>query len=108
MPLVLSLILLVLAIPLVVALLRANELFLVRVRDGRVRVARGRIPQALLNDFAEIVRDPPMEEGSLRGVSEDRRVRIYPTGELTEGQKQRIRNVVATWPVAKIRQAPRS
>ena len=54
------------------------------------------------------MRDPPIEDGSLRGVSEDRRVRIYPTGELTEGQKQRIRNVVATWPVAKIRQAPRS
>ena len=108
MPLALSLILLVLAIPLVVALMRANELFMVRVRGGHVRVVRGRIPQKLLNDFAEIVRDPPMEEGSLRGVSEDRRVRIYPTGELTEGQKQRIRNVVATWPVAKIRQAPRS
>ncbi len=100
--------LLLLAIPLVVSLMRANELFLVRIRDGHVRVARGRIPQKLLNDFAEILRDPPMSEGSLRGVAEDRRVRIYPTGELTEGQKQRIRNVVATWPVARIRQAPRS
>ena len=108
MPLALSLLLLVVAIPLVVALMRANELFMVRVRHGQVRVVRGRIPQKLLNDFAEILRDPPMDEGSLRGVSEDRRVRIYPTGELTEGQKQRIRNVVATWPVAKIRQAPRS
>lgn len=108
MPLALSLILLLLAIPLVVALMRANELFMVRIRGGEVRVVRGRIPQKLLNDFAEIVRDPPIEAGSLRGVSEDRRVRIYPTGELTEGQKQRIRNVVATWPVAKIRQAPRS
>ncbi|MEP7119708.1 MAG: DUF3634 family protein [Byssovorax sp.] len=108
MPLALSLILLVLAIPLVVALMRANELFLLRIRGGEIRVARGRIPQKLLNDLAEILRDPPMEEGSLRGVSEDRRVRIYPTGELTEAQKQRIRNVVATWPVARIRQAPRS
>jgi len=108
MPLALSLILLLLGIPLVVALMRANELFLVRVREGRVRVVRGRIPQALLNDFAEILRDPPMENGSLRGVVEDRRLRIYPEGELSEGQKQRIRNVVAGWPVAKIRNAPRS
>ncbi len=108
MPLALSLLLLLLGIPLVVALLRANELFLVRVRDGRVRVARGRIPQALLNDFAEIVRDPPMVAGSLRGVVEDRRLHIYPEGELSDGQKQRIRNVVAGWPVAKIRNAPRS
>ncbi len=108
MPLALSLILLLVSIPLVVALMRANELFLLRIRGGQVRVARGRIPQKLLNDLAEILRDPPMDEGSLRGVGEDRRVRIYPTGELTEGQKQRIRNVVATWPVARIRQAPRS
>jgi hypothetical protein len=108
MPLALSLLLLLFSIPLVVALLRANELFLVRVRGGRVRVARGRIPQALLNDFAEILRDPPILEGSLRGVVEDRRLRIYPEGELSEGQKQRIRNVVAGWPVAKIRNAPRS
>jgi hypothetical protein len=41
-------------------------------------------------------------------VVEDRRLRIYPEGELSEGQKQRIRNVVAGWPVAKIRNAPRS
>lgn len=108
MPLALALLVLVLAIPLVVALMRANELFFIRVRNGKVRVVRGRIPQKLLNDFAEIVRDPPMEEGALRGVSEDRRVRIYPEGELTDGQKQRIRNVVAGWPVAKIRNAPRS
>ncbi len=108
MPLALSLILLLVSIPLVVALMRANELFLLRISGGQVRVARGRIPQKLLNDLAEILRDPPMDEGSLRGVAEDRRVRIYPTGELTDGQKQRIRNVVATWPVARIRQAPRS
>ena len=86
MPLALALVLLVLAIPLVVALMRANELFYIRVRGGKVRVARGRIPQKLLNDLAEILRDPPMDEGALRGVSEDRRVRIYPEGELTDGQ----------------------
>ena len=108
MSLALSILLLILGVPLVVALLRINELFLVRVRGGKVRVVRGRIPQALLNDFAEILRDPPLEECSLRGVVEDRRLRIYPEGALNEGQRQRIRNVVAGWPVAKIRNAPRS
>src|SRR6478735_2428985 len=102
MPLAFALLLLVLGVPLVVALLRINELFLVRVRGGQVRVARGRIPQALLNDFAEILRDPLLEEASLRGVVEDRRLRIYAEGPLSEGQRQRIRNVVAGWPVAKI------
>jgi Protein of unknown function (DUF3634) len=108
MPLALALLLLVLAIPAVVALMRANELFMLRIHAGKLRVSRGRIPQALLNELGDAVRDPPLEQGSLRGVVEDRRVRIYPEGELTEAQKQRIRNVIAAWPPARVRSAPRS
>lgn len=107
MPLAVVLLLLLVTIPLVVGLLRANELFLLRLRGGAVKVVRGRIPQKLLNDLAEILRDPPLEEAALRGVVEDRRVRIYAEGDLTEGQRQRIRNVVATWPVARIRSSSR-
>jgi hypothetical protein len=108
MPLAIALLLLLATIPLVVALMRANELFYLRLRDGRVRVARGRIPQALLSDIADVLRDPPVEGGAIRGVSEDGRARLYPECELTEGQKQRLRNVVARWPVATIRAAPRA
>jgi hypothetical protein len=95
------------AIPLVVALLRANELFVVRFRAGRARVARGRIPQALLNDLADVLRSNPTDDVALRGVVEDQRVRVYAEGELSEAQRQQIRNVVSGWPVAKIRNAPK-
>jgi hypothetical protein len=101
-------ILLLLTIPLVVALLRANELFVVRVRQSVVRVARGRIPQALLNDFADVVRRPPVEGAEIRGVVEGGAVRLYVRGDVDEGQRQRLRNTVSTWPVARIRNAPRS
>jgi hypothetical protein len=107
MPLAIALLLLLATIPLVVGLLRANELFCLRLRLGAVRVVRGRIPQKLLNDLAEILRDPPLDEAVLRGVVEDRRVRIYAEGALTDAQRQRIRNVVSTWPVARIRSASR-
>jgi hypothetical protein len=107
MPLAVALLLLLAMSPLVVALLRANELFYLRLRDGRVRVARGRIPQALLNDIADVLRDPPVDAGAIRGVSEDGRVRLYPACELSEAQRQRLRNVVARWPVATVRAAPR-
>jgi hypothetical protein len=107
MPIAVVLLLLLVTIPIVVGLLRANELFYLRLRGGAVRVVRGRIPQQLLNDLADILRDPPLQEAALRGVVEDRRVRIYPEGELTDAQRQRIRNVVATWPVAKIRSSSR-
>jgi hypothetical protein len=94
-------------IPLVVALVRANELFCLRIEGGRVRVKRGHIPQQLLNDIADVFRAPPAAGGSLRGVVEDRRLRLYAEAELTEAQRQRLRNIAAMWPVAKIRNAPR-
>jgi hypothetical protein len=106
--LILPLLLLLGLIPLVLALLRANELFCVRVREGRVRVVRGRIPPKLLTDIGDIVRRPaPIEEVVLRVVVEDRAPRVYVQGELSDAQRQQLRNVVSMWPVAKIRNAPK-
>src|SRR5690349_19212769 len=99
--------LLLASIPLVLALVRANELFLVRVRGGRVRVARGRLPQRLLTEIGEIVGRPPVD-AELRGVNEGGRPRLYAEGSLSPEQKQRLRNVLGEWTVAQIRTAPRA
>ena len=69
-------ILAVLAIPLAVAIWRSNELFCLEVDGGRVRFVRGRIPQRLLDDLADVLRRPPVSHARLRAVSEDRRPRI--------------------------------
>jgi hypothetical protein len=105
MPLLIVALALAVTVPLVVALLRANELFFLRVRDGRIHIARGRIPQGLLDDIGDVLADPRVTSGTLRGVSEDGRVRLYPEADLTEGQKQRLRNVIAQWPVTRVRNA---
>jgi hypothetical protein len=105
--LLIPLLLLVLAIPLVVAILRANELFVLRWNGQKLRLARGQIPPRLLADLDDIVRADAPEELELRGVVEDQRTRIYPRGALTDAQKQQIRNAVGQWPVAKIRSARR-
>ncbi len=105
MSLAVALLALVLAIPLVVALLRANELFCIRLKHGEVRVIRGRLPGQFLDDMTAVLLDPDAGEVTLRGVVEDRRVRLYPEGELTDSQKQRLRNLAGMWPVAKIRNA---
>jgi hypothetical protein len=107
MSLAAALVLLLVLIPLVLSLLRANELFCLKLRDGRLHIARGRIPQALLDDLADVLRDPPVTRGTLRGVIEDRRVQVRTDAELTDAQRQRIRNVVAAWPIARVRNAPR-
>jgi uncharacterized protein DUF3634 len=108
MSLLIPALLVALSIPLVIALVRANELFYLRVRGEEVRAVRGRIPPALLSDIRDIVRAAPFGEGSIRGVVEDRRVQIYAEGELSQAQRQQLRNVVAMWPIAKIRAAPRA
>lgn len=107
MPLAVALLLLLVTVPLVVALMRANELFCLRIRAGRIRIARGRIPQRLLDDIGSVVADPPVDEGTLRGVSEGNRVRLYPDAQLTDAQRQRLRNVVGQWSVTQVRNAPR-
>jgi hypothetical protein len=106
MMLLVALALFVLSMPLVLAIVRANELFFLRIRDGHVAVRRGRIPQRLLDDIADVVRG--VERASLRGVIEGGRPRVYAEGELGSDAKQRLRNVVGAWSTAQIRSAPRA
>src|SRR5688500_12795351 len=107
-PLVLALIALLASAPLVLAIVRANELFLVRVRDGGLRLVRGRVPSRLFDDLADVVRKPAVVRADLRAVNEGGRPRLYAEGELSPEHKQRLRNVIGTWTVQQIRAAPRA
>jgi hypothetical protein len=106
-PLVLAVVLLGLSVPLVLSILRANELFFLRVRDGGVRLVRGRVPARLFDDVADVVRRPAVLRADLRAVNEGGRPRLYAEGELSPEHKQRLRNVIGTWTVQQIRAAPR-
>ena len=106
-PLVLAVVALIASAPLVLAIVRANELFLLRVRDGGVRLVRGRVPSRLFDDVADVVRKPAVLRADLRAVNEGGRPRLYADGELSPEHKQRLRNVIGTWTVQQIRTAPR-
>lgn len=107
LPLALALVALAASAPLVLAIVRANELFLVRVRDGGLRLVRGRVPARLFDDLADVVRKPAVGQADLRAVNEGGRPRLYAEGELSSEHKQRLRNVIGTWTVQQIRTAPR-
>ena len=107
MSLLLTVVALLLVSPLVLGLVRANELFCLRVRDGEVRLLRGRIPPRLLADVSDVVAKPAVSIAKLRAVNEGGRPRIYAEGELSPEHKQRLRNVVGAWTVQQIRTAPR-
>lgn len=101
--------LLLLCVPLVVSMMRSNELFLLRIDGDELRRVRGRIPQRLLDDLAGIVGRAGLTSIELRCVIEDGRPRMYGGGddEIPREVRQQVRNALGQWQVAALRQAPR-
>lgn len=93
--------------PLVVSIRRATELFVIRVRSGRTRFVRGRIPQDLLNDVADVVASPPVEQAEIRAVRRGGEPELLLKGALTSGQAQQLRNVVGRFSVQRIQSGGR-
>jgi hypothetical protein len=88
--------------PLIVSIRRSTELFVIRVRDGQVRFSRGRMPQGLLDDIADVMDSPSIGRAELRAVRRGGRAELVTRGELSSEQLQRLRNVLGRYPVAQI------
>lgn len=84
---------------------RANELFFVSVRDGKVLLVRGRIPQGLLNDFKDAVQKPPVKRGYIKAVKTPGGAQLYGGGDIDEFVEQRLRNIFNFYPAARLRAA---
>jgi hypothetical protein len=100
-----AVILLLLASPLVIAILRANELFVVDILQGKARLVRGRAPPRLLADVSDVVRD--VARARLHCVNEGGKPTLYAEGMLSPAEKQRLRNLVGIFSVAQIRSGAR-
>lgn len=86
---------------------RVNELFVLRVHRGRLEIVRGRLPQALLDDIADVVARSRAANLELRVISEGGMPRLLTRGSQSEEVAQRLRNVLGRWTVGQIRSAPR-
>jgi hypothetical protein len=91
----------VLVAALFLGLSRANELFVLHVRSGTVRVARGRVPGALLSELGDVL--VKVSEATVRVVTSDGRPAVAARGRVTPDQLQRLRNVVGRFTTAQIR-----
>jgi hypothetical protein len=99
----------ILAIPLVIAIRRSNELFVLDVAQGKVSVVRGRLPQRLLDDLVDVLERAKTETARIRVIVEEGRPRVViGGGTLSETRLQQVRNVVGTYKLTQIRAGGRT
>ncbi len=90
------------ALPLARAISRGTELFVLRVERGRCRFVRGRIPPSLLRELEDVLR-MNQSSGQLKAVQERGAAVWVAKGDFSDGTLQQLRNVLGTYPLAKIK-----
>jgi hypothetical protein len=85
------------------ALRRANELFALTTRAGKLELLRGRIPPALLSEFSDIARRERLDQVEIRVLSEAGVPRLSVHGAPNPALEQALRNVLGRFPVSQIR-----
>lgn len=98
--LIVLLLIVVLVVPFVGLLQRANELFVLEVQRGEVTVVRGRVPPSLLRDLRDVLRNTPQATISARMENGLPMVRAE---RLAENTLQRVRNVVGRFSKAQFK-----
>lgn len=75
------------------------------VRGGKISITEGGIAPRALADLADVVARPCVEHATLRIVRSRGRAELSVEGILSESQRQRVRNVVGSMPLAKLANA---
>lgn len=83
--------------------LMPNALFVLEVKNGTVRTARGKPPARLVHDMEDVVRKPPVKRATIVVTADGTRARLVAHGALDEARIQRLRNVLGLYPLAKLR-----
>jgi hypothetical protein len=85
------------------ALRRANELFALSARRGKLVLLRGRLPQALFADLAEIAGRAQLDDTEIRALSESGAPRLVLRGAPNLAAEQASRNLLGRYTVPQIR-----
>lgn len=85
------------------SLRRANELFALRARGGKLELLRGRLSPALFAEFADIAARERLDAAEIRVLSESGLPRLTLRGAANAVAEQALRNVLGRYPIAQIR-----
>ena len=83
----------------------AITLCVAEIRDGKVQVTHGGIAPRILADLADVVARPRVERATLRITRARGHAEIEIDGDLSAAQRQQLRNVVGSVPLAKLANA---
>ncbi len=89
------------------AALGAVTICVAEVRDGRIEVTRGGLAPRLLADLGDVVARPPVARATVRIVRARGVAEIEMKGEMSAEQRQRVRNVIGSVPMAMLANARR-
>jgi Protein of unknown function (DUF3634) len=96
-----ALLLVGLSLPIWWGLSRATEVFFLRVHDGRIRRARGRLPRALLGEIEDVLARTQCS-GWVRAKRSRGAVVVDVRGDFGAGTTQQLRNVIGTVPLQRM------
>jgi hypothetical protein len=85
------------------ALRRANELFALSARAGKLELLRGRLSPALFAEFADVAERDRLDQVEIRVLSESGVPRLHLVGAPRPASEQALRNVLGRYPVSQIR-----
>ena len=80
----------------------ATTVCVIEITEGHVKVVRGGIAPGVLGDIADVVRRPVVARATVRITRESGRAVVEMTGELSADQRQQLRNVIGTVPLARL------
>jgi Protein of unknown function (DUF3634) len=72
------------------------------IHDGHLELTRGSLPPRVLDDLRDIAVRPRIKSATVRIVRARDRARVEVHGEVSEPQRQRLRNVVGNVRVAQL------
>jgi hypothetical protein len=84
----------------------ARELFRLSARRGELSLERGRLPQALFEELADVARRERLHDVTIRAVVEGGKPRLIVEGD-GKGAEQPLRNVLGRFNLQQIRSGRR-
>jgi hypothetical protein len=72
------------------------------IRDGKLEITRGGLSPRVLGDLRDIASRPRVKSATVRITRAKDHARVEITGDISDQQQQRVRNVIGNVPVAQL------